>query len=377
MGWGLTLTFLQWGPQFKLHRRLFQTTFSQTAVKAFRPIQLAEARKCVRSLVASPSDWKDLTLLLTTSVIFRIAFGQAVSTTASPYCALSAAANEATSNGGIAGSSLVDVFPPARWLPGWMVPSPSLRHARRSRPAIRAIREVPWQANLRDIERGVASPSFMKTHLERHRADAADAGGRRSDMTEADVKGATSAVFIAGGNSTWSTVQSVLLLLTKYPALQRRVREEIDGVVVGEGRLPDFEDRARLPYLEKFVNEVQRVLPMNPLNIPHMSIEDDVYRGMFIPRGSVVFSNTTAMNNDAATYARPEAFDPDRYDRGEPYPVGNFGFGRRKCPGNFLAMATVYIFLATLLATFELEKALGPDGEEIEPEIGGSFGLGG
>jgi len=376
MGWGLTLTFLPWGPRFRLHRSLFQKTFTQTNVRKFRSIQQHEARKAVLNLIAHPEDWRDTTLLFTTSIIFRIAFGQEIRDKNSPFCAMAEAANDATSNGGIAGTSLVDIFPPARYLPDCLTPSAALRHARKCRDAITSIHEVPWAASVKDIEDGTASQSFMKTHLEKFRDNVEK--GIPQETTINDIKGATGAIFIAGGNSTWSTVLSCLLFLTKYPDVQKRVQEEIDHVVCKrETRLPTFDDRPKLRYLDRFVHEVMRALPLNPLVIPHRSIQDDVYNGMFVPAGSVVFANAQAMASDPATYAEPATFDPDRYLRGEPYPAGNFGFGRRKCPGNLLALASVYAFLATLLAVFEIEMAEGPDGEPLEPEVGLTVGIGG
>ncbi|KAH8662040.1 cytochrome p450 monooxygenase [Xylariales sp. PMI_506] len=377
MGWGLTLTFLRWGPQFKLHRRLFQNTFTQSNIKSFRPIQLHEARKATRSLVKNPADWMEVTLLLTTSIIFRIAFGQEIIDKNSPYCAMSEAANDATTNGGIAGSTLVDIFPLARFVPNWLNPSAPLRHARASRTAIQTIHNEPWEANMKDIEAGTAANSFMLSHLQKYRENAKT--GKPQEMTLADIKGATGAVFIAGGNSTWGTILANMLFLTKYPEIQKKVQAEIDALLnAGETpRLPTFEDRDQLRYLNNFMMETFRCLPLNPLVIPHKSLKDDVYEGMFIPAGTTVFANTTAMTMNPDTYENPESFDPDRYDRGEPYPNGNFGFGRRKCPGNFLAMASVYMFLATFLATFELDQVIGEDGHPKVPEPGVSIGLGG
>ncbi|KAI0602573.1 cytochrome p450 monooxygenase [Biscogniauxia sp. FL1348] len=429
MGWGLTLTFLRWGPQFKLHRRLFQNTFAQSNVKAFRSIQQHEARKAVQALVRDPTDWEELTLLMTTSIIFRIAFGQELADKDSPYCEMAAAANDATTNGGIAGSTLVDVFPPARFLPQWLCPSAPLRHAHASRPAIQRIHAVPWEANMRDIEDGTAEPSFMRTHVEKYR-DAIEKG-IKTDVTLADIQGATGAVFIAGGNSTWGTVLSCMLFLTKYPKIQARIAAEIDTILSsppmtpshasgqqeekeaaeerqeGEGttkdrvRLPTFADRPRLRCLDNFVMETMRCLPLNPLVIPHRSLRDDVYRGMFIPAGTTVFANAAAMAVDSTTYRNPHVFDPDRYNdddnddddgtgnnqssaeeerggRGEPYPYGNFGFGRRRCPGNWLALASVHIFLSTLLAVFRLEMARDEaTGNEKVPVPEVSVGLGG
>lgn len=383
MGWGHTLTFLRWGAQFKLHRRLFQTTFTRSAIKTFEPMQTQEAHRAVRSLLHDSGDWRDITLLLTTSVIFRIAYGQTIPSKASPYTDMARAANNATSNGGIAGSSVVDALPLARYL----VPSrlsPALRHARHSRAAIQTIHDVPWADNLRDIEAGTAAPSFMRTHLARWAADAeardksSGPGAHEAALTPtlADLKGATAAVFIAGGNSTWGTVMAAMLFLTKHPEVQQRVRAEIDDAI-GPNQLPTFADRPRLRYLEDFMNEAMRALPLNPLVIPHRSLQDDVYEGMRIPAGTVVFANTKAMTSDPGTYRDPERFDPGRYERGEPYPVGNFGFGRRKCPGNHLALATVYIFLATMLAVFELEKVVDEEGRVLEPEAALTVGLGG
>lgn len=377
MGWGLTLTFLGWGPQFKVHRRLFQNTFAQSNVKMFRPIQLYESRKAVRFLLEDPDDWEETTLLLTTSIIFRIAFGQEVVDKDSPYCAMAKAANDATTNGGIAGSTLVDLFPLARFIPDWLNPSAPLRHARTCRKAIQTIHDKPWEANIRDIDAGTTEPSFMSTHYLKYKEN--EMAGLPREMTIADIKGATGAVFIAGGNSTWGTVLSNMLFLTKYPEIQRRLQSEIDALLDagGQPRLPTFDDRENLKCLDDFIMETMRCLPLNPLVIPHKSIKDDVYQGMFIPAGTTVFANITAMALDPETYKNPHEFDPTRYARDEPYPNGNFGFGRRKCPGNFLALASVYMFLATLLATFELEQVIGEDGRPKVPEPGVSIGLGG
>lgn len=385
MGWGFTLTFLRWGPRFKLHRRLFQTTFNQSSLKTFRPMQTSEARRAVHTLLHSPTTWLDATLLLTTSVIFRIAYGQPVHSPSSPYVAMSRAANAVTTNGGIAGSTVTDLFPLARYLlPSWC--SPALKHARDSRHTIRRIHEVPWNDTLRDIEKGTASPSFMKTHYDCWTA--AKKGGKHDAVPPQeqasldDLKGATAAVFIAGGNSTWGMILAALLFLTKYPSVQARIATELDtvlGTSPNNTKLPDFADRPHLPYLEAFLLEVLRSLPLNPLVIPHRTRRDDVYEGMFIPAGTVVFANTKAMCSDPATYADPDAFEPARYleGRGEPAPVGNFGFGRRRCPGNHLALATVWVFVATLVSVFEVERVVDEEGRLVEVEAALTVGLGG
>lgn len=48
-----------------------------------------------------------------------------------------------------------------------------------------------------------------------------------------------------------------MLAMTKYPDVLRRAQREIDGVV-GQDRLPKFEDQDSLPYVEAIVKEVAR-----------------------------------------------------------------------------------------------------------------------
>ena len=75
-----------------------------------------------------------------------------------------------------------------------------------------------------------------------------------------------------------------------FPDIQRKAQEEID-MVVGTDRLPSFDDRASLPYVDAIVKEVFRWHPILPMIFPHVSSRDDVYNGMFIPKGSIVISN--------------------------------------------------------------------------------------
>jgi len=78
--------------------------------------------------------------------------------------------------------------------------------------------------------------------------------------------------------------------MTLYPEVQRKAQEEIDGVV-GTDRLPSFQDRQNLPYVDAIVKEVLRWHPVAPMGIPHMTTEDDVYEGYLIPKGALLLPN--------------------------------------------------------------------------------------
>jgi hypothetical protein len=101
-------------------------------------------------------------------------------------------------------------------------------------------------------------------------------------------------------------MSSLFLALTLYPEVQKRAQAELDSVI-SRDRLPTSEDKPRLPYIEAMCKELLRWQVVAPLGnnitsaltrsegsrslrkgVPHASVEDDVYRGFFIPKGLIV-----------------------------------------------------------------------------------------
>ena len=76
--------------------------------------------------------------------------------------------------------------------------------------------------------------------------------------------------------------------LVLHPEAQKKAQAEIDQVV-GQDRLPTFEDRASLPYVEALYREIQRWRPVTPLGFPHATVKDDVYKGYYIPSGELIY----------------------------------------------------------------------------------------
>ena len=85
-------------------------------------------------------------------------------------------------------------------------------------------------------------------------------------------------------------MSSFLLAMTAYPEVQRKCQVELDAVV-GNDRLPTFEDRDQLPYLSAMLKEVIRWGPTAPLGVPHCIEQDDVHDGYFVPKGSIIIAN--------------------------------------------------------------------------------------
>ena len=63
---------------------------------------------------------------------------------------------------------------------------------------------------------------------------------------------------------TVSAMVSMFLALTLYPDVRKRAQAELDSVL-GRDRLPTFDDRQRLPYLDAFCKELLRWRMVIPL----------------------------------------------------------------------------------------------------------------
>ncbi|KAH9897587.1 cytochrome P450 [Xylariomycetidae sp. FL2044] len=378
MGWGLTLTFLPYGPRFRLHRSVLQQGFTKTAITNYRPIQEDEARQAVARIQRKPAAWDFSLRRFASAIVLRIGFGVTVRSDDDPYIKIATDANLATSGGGNPGTTLVDYLPSFRYMPEFLNFSKTLQHARRWRWAIKNLHDIPFSAIKKEFDEGTANPSFAYSLLTKFREN--EEKNIPNQLTMPDIQGASGSVFIAGSNTTLATTTVSILNMMLNPDVFAKARAEIDGVV-GTDRLPSLEDRPNLRYIDYVVEETTRWRPLSPIGIPHKSIKDDVYDGMFIPKGTIIYYNTYAMSRDTRVYKDPERFNPERYTPkaeggdGEPFLVGPFGFGRRICVGRHLAQASVWIMMATLIATTDISKPVGPDGKPIEQPFKFSTGL--
>jgi cytochrome P450 len=96
-------------------------------------------------------------------------------------------------------------------------------------------------------------------------------------------------------------MQILFLAILLFPEVQKKAQQELNSVI-GRDRLPDFGDQERLPYIRAICLELLRWRPIVPLGIPHRSIVDDEYRGMFIPKGSLVIGNTWSVYSTTLWY---------------------------------------------------------------------------
>ncbi|KAG6845687.1 hypothetical protein H0H87_004948 [Tephrocybe sp. NHM501043] len=173
-------------------------------------------------------------------------------------------------------------------------------------------------------------------------------------LNDIEMAYALSSPWSAGVGTTVSAIEVAILAMLHYPDVMRKAQSELDAIV-GSGRLPGFEDRVSLPYMQALIKESTRWRPIVPTGFPHSVTQDNTYKGMFIPKGSTIYANNFAILADPSMFPEPGSFKPERFlDPDSNVHKLAFGYGRRICPGMNIALQAMFITLSRLLWAFDI-----------------------
>ncbi|XP_020585549.1 LOW QUALITY PROTEIN: isoflavone 3'-hydroxylase-like [Phalaenopsis equestris] len=183
------------------------------------------------------------------------------------------------------------------------------------------------------------------------------------------IKSLVTTLLSAGTDTSSNTIEWAMSLLLNNPEILDKVSAEIDEKVEN-GRLLDESDLIKLPYLHCVINETLRMYPVGPLLVPHESLEECKVGGYNIPKGTMLLVNAYKIQRDPMIWPEPTRFLPERFLEKNKVEGGKmipFGMGRRRCPGEGLAMREVGLVLGTLIQCFEWRR-IGK--EEVDMEEG-------
>jgi cytochrome P450 len=149
----------------------------------------------------------------------------------------------------------------------------------------------------------------------------------------------------AGSDTSRVTLGQIIAGAATYPDWVGRARAELDAVCGPNAeRLPDWNDRDRLPYITAVVKEGFRWRPnIAEIGAPTMLTKDDEYEGYRFPAGTVFTWNAWAIALSPDEYTEPERFWPDRFlneDLNNPL-KGHWAFG----PGETLSLEFLVLLL--------------------------------
>jgi cytochrome P450 len=208
---------------------------------------------------------------------------------------------------------------------------------------------------------GLHRPDLLSRLLTAHDAE-------EGAMTDAQVRDEIVTLFVAGHETTATSLAWSFYLLARHPELRERVVAEADAF--GDGPIERY-DPDRLQLTTRVFREALRLYPPVPL-LPRRTLEDVEIGGTLIPRRTVVFVSAWAQHRRADVWDEPDRFDPDRFlpEREAVRPKGSylpFGLGPRVCIGLHFAMIEGPIVLATLLRRFHFE--IDPTREIVEDDF--------
>lgn len=272
-----------------------------------------------------------------------LAYGIPVKPHDDPYIELSENMGETLREMGRPGSNFVDLFPVLKYLPAWTPGAWYKRRAKELADMVEQSHSAPFDKALSTLVRSSASIAFMScppmviciqgsegtrpSFVSTASSSLEESSDPEKAARQRQVIKDTAAMFYnAGTDSIGGSIATWIWAMMKNPDVQAKLHAELDEVL--KGRMPDFEDQERLPYLMATLMEAARcvavscyqagytdlcqlgpcyatrsVLPAQPivmldfpaeistLGAPHLNTEDDVYEEYAIPKGSIVVAN--------------------------------------------------------------------------------------
>ncbi|ROW00399.1 hypothetical protein VMCG_07312 [Cytospora schulzeri] len=243
-----------------------------------------------------------------------------------------------------------DVLPALNYLPGWL--APWKRTAER------------WY----EFERDHHMKSIAKARKTRSWNWTKALMGNKAarGLSEVSLAYDVGVLNNAGLDTTVQTLEMFVMAAVTNPEKMKIAQDELDRVV-GRDRLPVIEEVKNLPYVSAVIEEVLRWRPIIPGGIPHSNLQEDIFLGYRIPKGSIVIPNSWSINMDEKVYKDAHLFLPERWlENPNLLDQVNFGFGRRACLGEHIARTALFLMASRLLWAFEMKKELDEAGNEIE-----------
>ncbi|KAG9318013.1 cytochrome P450 [Chiua virens] len=277
-GWSFNFGFAPYSDHWRTQRRIFHQAFRAEATLAFRPVQLKKARQLILDILSTPRDYPAHIQRFSAAVIMSIVYDYDVAPDHDHLVELFERGNALVSEGLTPETaSIIEAFPFLLSIPEWFPGGTFRRKATISNYCATKMIEEPFK-HARKREAIGSDTSAVAFDLLRRAKDVDDPSQLQL------IKDTCATAFVAGAETAASTLLCFMLAMVQYPEVQKRAHAEIDAVV-GRDRLPNFDDRSNLPYIEAILMETMRLYTVAPLALPHAATADDLYEEFYIPKG--------------------------------------------------------------------------------------------
>nr|KAK5449212.1 hypothetical protein LTR18_002301 [Exophiala xenobiotica] len=352
-----------YGDRWRLHRKLTHMGVGLQHVRSYSGFQNNESKVVAYEILQKPADYVMAFERYAASVVSIIGFNRRISSKEDPIITEVIAVMQKAAELNVPGKTfpmLMETFPWLSKFPNWM---------------------APWKHGLGVKGRGrsfyyaLADEAANKENHGNCYAKKIFDEAPKYGLNDLEIASLNGNLFGAGSDTSSSTLVTFVLACCAFPEVLPKAQEELDRVV-GAYRSPGLDDD--LPYVRAFVKEVFRWRSVAIIGgQPHAPIQDDVYKGWYIPKNTWVQGNVWAIHRNEKEFPEPDRFCPERFFEDHPLhrPFPNekgymtFGWGRRVCSGQGLAEQGTFLTVARLLWAFNIQKALDKNGNEIPVDI--------
>lgn len=200
------------------------------------------------------------------------------------------------------------------------------------------------------IKKRRSSKSDTKVDLLQMLIDTTDADTGEK-MTEDQLKDEALSVFIAGSETSATTLSWTFYLLTKNPEVLKEIETEVKKIRLEnkKGLAALFE----LKLMNKAMQESMRIYPPVWM-ITREAIQDDIISGRKVKKGSQIYIPVRGIQNHPKYWDNPEQFSLARWEENDrpKYSYFPFGGGPRLCIGAELAKMEILLALYKIVDEF-------------------------
>ncbi|XP_063988931.1 cytochrome P450 6k1-like [Diachasmimorpha longicaudata] len=164
--------------------------------------------------------------------------------------------------------------------------------------------------------------------------------------------------FVAGFETSSSTMSFALYELAVKPEIQNRLRREITDAIERNGGRITYDLIMQLPYLDMVVSETLRKYPPLPL-LDRLTRTDYRVPGtdLIIEKGTPVYISLTGLHSDPKYHNNPEEFDPERFSDVNKHSTKRgwnpFGEGPHSCIGRRLGLLQSKLGIIEMLRNYQ------------------------
>lgn len=254
------------------------------------------------------------------------------------------------------------------------------RAYQRSQPILNLAALVPlprWMPRLfrRDTKRSAARIRALITQLTQQRADDIAAGTAPADLatkimmtpdpetgetfTTDEMVDQVAIFFLAGHETSASTLAWALYLMALYPEWQNRLAQEASALDTC-----NFSVMGKLRLSRDVFRETLRLYPPVPMMVRENSCPENM-RSREISAGSQLVISPWHLHRHTRLWDNPDGFDPDRWQTENGKACQRdafipFSAGARVCPGAGFAMIEGPLILSRILRDYQVEAGPVP-----------------